>query len=89
MRSKQLLFCVSAAACIVMAADASAETRHNTSKQAGATTAATMHAAPNALHANQQGMSGMRTNAGNRDFNAEERLGGTRTKNPPSLPKKG
>jgi len=81
MRSKQLLFCVTAAACIAFAADASAETRRNTGKPTG-TSAATTHAAPSALHANQQGMSGMRPNAGNRNFGAEERLTGTRTGNP-------
>jgi hypothetical protein len=73
MRSKQLLFCVTAAACIAIAADASAETRHNTSKSTGAATATT-HAGPNTIHANQQNMSGMRANAGNRNFSAEERV---------------
>jgi hypothetical protein len=81
MRSKQLLFCFTAAACIAIAADASAETRHNTSKSTGAATATT-HAGPNTIHANQQGMSGMRANAGNRNFSAEERLTGARNGNP-------
>ena len=58
-----------------VAANASAETRHNTSKSTGAATATT-HAGPNTIHANQQGMSGMRANAGNRNFSAEERLTG-------------
>jgi hypothetical protein len=81
MRSKQLLFCFTAAACIAIAADASAETRHNTSKSTGAATATT-HAGPNTIHAHQQGMSGMRANAGNRNFSAEERLTGARNGNP-------
>lgn len=64
-----------------IAADASAETRHTPSKPMGATAAGTTHAAPNAFRANQQGMSGMRANADNRNFSAGERFGGTRTKN--------
>ena len=83
MRSKQLLLCVTAAACIVVvAADASAETQRNTGKQQtmGATGGAA-HAAPTAIHTDQQGASGMRPNAGNRTFGTEERMSRTRAGN--------
>jgi hypothetical protein len=80
MRSKQLLFCVTACACIAVAADASAETRRNTGKPTG-TGAATTHAAPSALHANQQGMPRMRPNAGDLNFHAAEHAAETRTGN--------
>jgi hypothetical protein len=56
MRSKELIFCVTAVACIAVAADASAETRRHDGKHRHAATA------------NQQDMSMMRANAGNRSF---------------------
>jgi hypothetical protein len=63
MRSKELIFCVTAVACIAVAADASAETRRNDGKQMRAA-ASTRHAAT----VNQQDMSMMGANAGNRTF---------------------
>jgi hypothetical protein len=74
MRSKELLFCVTAIACIAVAADASAETRRNDGKQMRAA-AGPRHAAT----ANQQDMSMMRANTGNRGF-AEDRTYGTRNR---------
>lgn len=63
MRSKELIFGVTAVACIAVAADASAETRRNDGKQMRAA-AGMRHAAA----ANQQDMSTMRANPGNRSF---------------------
>src|SRR5689334_1944516 len=79
MRSRQLIFCLTAAACLAVVTDASAETRQNGGKQMGMTTGAA-HAGSSAVSANKQRMSTMRSNAGNRTFAAEERIG-TKTGN--------
>jgi hypothetical protein len=79
MTSRQLIFCLTAAACIAVVTEASAETRHSGGKQTGMATGAA-HAGSSAVNANKQGMSTMRGNAANRNFTAEERTG-TRTGN--------
>jgi hypothetical protein len=77
MRSKELIFGVAAVACVALAADASAQENQRDAGKTIGTRAGATHV-QGATHANQQGMSSMRANAGNRNFAAEERMNGTR-----------